>query len=151
MPRVMVVEDQEVIRSNLSQILVLSGVDVIEAEDGLVALNKLQSFKDKEAAGAPQLIISDLSMPRMDGFALLEQVRKDPVFIRTPFVLLTAHSDVDDVKRAFELGVSDYMIKPFEIEDLIAMVTRHLEASAPEPQNAPASALLSQDSDFFLE
>jgi CheY-like chemotaxis protein len=151
MPRVMVVEDQEVIRSNLSQILVLSGVDVIEAEDGLIALNKLQSFKNKEAGGAPQLIISDLSMPRMDGFALLEEVRKDPVFVKTPFVLLTAHSDVDDVKRAFELGVSDYMIKPFEVEDLIAMVVRHLESNTAEPQCAQTSTMLSQDSDFFLE
>lgn len=150
MPRVMVVEDQEIIRSNLSQILELSGVDVIEAEDGLVALNKLQSLKDKDS-GVPQLIISDLSMPRMDGFALLEKVRQDSDFVTTPFVLLTAHSDVSDIKRAFELGATDYMIKPFEIEELIAMVTRYLESGHVGHQDAPKPELPVSDSDFFLE
>lgn len=156
MPRVMIVEDQEIIRSNLAQILSLSGVDVVEAEDGVMALDKLLSLQHK-GQGVPQLIISDLSMPRMDGFALLERVRQEPAYIKTPFVFLSAHSDVSDINRAFELGASDYLIKPFEIEELIAMVSQHLEASQSKPESSVVPEAASKiesnfsDPDFFLE
>jgi DNA-binding response OmpR family regulator len=152
MPRVMIVEDQEIIRNNLSQILALSGVDVIEAEDGVDACDKLQACKQK-GLNLPLLIISDLSMPRMDGFALLEHVRQDSSYEATPFIFLTAHSDVSDIKRAFELGATDYLIKPFEIEELIAMVSLHLDSAKPDISQSTTSRTepLTRDSDFFLE
>lgn len=151
MPRVMIVEDQEIILDNLSQILNISGLDVIEAEDGLEAYAKLLDYKSRPQQ-APQMIISDLTMPRMDGFTLLEHVRQDSVYRDIPFVLLTAHSDVSDLKRAFELGATDYLIKPFEIDELIAMVSLHLKPLKTGVDfSAPRSQGVLSDSGFFLE
>ncbi|HEX4878631.1 MAG TPA: response regulator [Limnobacter sp.] len=125
MPRVMIVEDDRTILENMAQLLTLSGLHVLEAHDGMMAMNLLQQLKDTPDH-RPCLIISDLMMPSMDGYQLLRAVRKDPVYETLPFVLLSARSDASDIQRAFALGASDYLVKPFEVEQLIELVRYHL-------------------------
>jgi signal transduction histidine kinase len=83
----------------------------------------------------PDLIISDVSMPGMDGFALCECVRANPRFAQTPFIFLTARGERADMRRGMGLGADDYVIKPFEPDDLLAAVNVRL-ARAAEAQAA---------------
>ena len=149
MPRVMIVEDDPTILSNLSQLLQLSGVDVTEACDGAVALAALQSIQSK-GGFLPCLIVSDLMMPKMDGFELLRAVRGDEVFKSIPFVLLSARSEASDLQEAFALGANDYLVKPFEVEQLMDVIRHHIATNTAGPsiksgEDVPAST------DFFLE
>ena len=149
MPRVMIVEDQELILENVAQLLRLSGLDVVEALDGSIAYELLCHFRD-DPTQRPKLIISDLMMPIMDGFELLSLVRSDPVYEQVPFVLLTARSDVSDLKKALTLGASEYLIKPFEVEELMAVVTDQLSGTA-DRGKGNLGGLIAPVSDFELE
>lgn len=149
MPRVMIVEDDLTILSNLSQILQLSGLDVIEAHDGQVALTILQQRK-ADGSGLPKMIVSDLMMPNMDGFDLLRAVKDEPDFEAIPFVLLSARSDAADLHEAFTLGASDYLVKPFEVEQLMDVI-RHFLSKVDAAQNESISRESRADTGFFLE
>jgi CheY-like chemotaxis protein len=128
MSRVMVVEDDSIILSNLSQLLALAGLDVIEASDGEQAIAYLEEAK-KNPKIAPAMVLSDLMMPNVDGFELLKHIRNDAVYERLPFVLLTARSESQDLKQAFDLGANDYLVKPFEVDQLMDLVRRQLSLS----------------------
>lgn len=125
MARVMIVEDDSIILSNLSQLLGLTGLDILEASDGQEALTLLEAGRGNPRL-IPNVILSDLMMPNVDGFQLLTSVRADADFSEIPFVLLTARSDSNDVKTAFDLGANDYLVKPFELDELILVVKRQL-------------------------
>ncbi|HEX4842782.1 MAG TPA: response regulator [Limnobacter sp.] len=148
MPRVMIVEDDITILTNMAQLLSLSGLHVLEAHDGLMAIKMLQDLKSSPER-QPCLIISDLMMPNMDGYELLRAVRKDPVFEALPFVLLSARSDSSDIQRAFALGASDYLVKPFEVEQLMDLVRYHLRQSGEEVGSLSGNP--DGDPDFTLE
>jgi two-component system sensor histidine kinase/response regulator len=149
MPRVMIVEDDMTILSNLSQLLQLSGLDVVEAHDGRMALDLLLAASSIPGA-LPRMIVSDLMMPNMDGFELLHAVRNTAELHALPFVLLSARSDASDLQHAFSLGASDYLIKPFEVDQLIDVIryqmsqVHHQEAKGPGKDVKAAT-------DFFLE
>lgn len=153
MPRIMIVEDDETILSNLSQILQLSGLDVIEAQDGMMAFDLLLEAHEK-GSGIPQMVVSDLVMPNMDGFDLLRSVRRDPFYKNLPFVLLSARSDASDLQQAFALGASDYLIKPFEVEQLFDVVRHHLSKSSGQEggdTDANGTGFIVGSNGFFLE
>ena len=146
MPRVMIVEDDLTILENLSQLLRLNGLNVTEAHDGQMALECLK-HPDNQGVAAPLMIVSDLMMPRMDGFELLRAVRSDPALKHLPFVLLSARSDSSDLQQAFMLGANDYLIKPFEVEQLMDVIGIHLARTTVANQRAVGQV----NSDFFLE
>jgi CheY-like chemotaxis protein len=154
MPRVMIVEDDPIILSNLSQILQLAGLDVIEAHDGQFALNLLRENHLNDSV-LPKMIVSDLMMPNMDGFELLGAVRSDPKLKSIPFVLLSARSDASDLQQAFSLGANDYLVKPFEVEQLMDVIRYNLDKMSrpadPTLQDQMKSSNSTVDSDFFLE
>lgn len=149
MPRVMIVEDDPTILSNLSQLLQLSGLDVTEACDGAVALSCLQESQST-GVGKPCLILSDLMMPNMDGFELLGAVRSNAAFKSIPFVLLSARSEASDLQQAFDLGANDYMIKPFEVDHLMEVIRYHLSTSTELPSGMSGEGVAA-GTDFFLE
>lgn len=151
MPRVMIVEDDPTILSNLSQILQISGVDVIEAHDGQVAWDLLKSDPSSDGAGLPKMIVSDLMMPNMDGFDLLRAVRADSDLKALPFVLLSARSDVSDLQQAFLLGANDYLVKPFDVDHLIDVIRFHMTVKVAGSEGALAGKGYREDSDFYLE
>lgn len=149
MPRVMIVEDDMTILSNLSQLLQLSGLDVIEAHDGRMALDLLQhALQDQDAL--PRLIVSDLMMPKMDGFELLHSVRNTTELHAMPFVLLSARSDTSDLQHAFFLGASDYLIKPFEVDQLMDVIRYQMSRVNEQEAGGPGKDVKAS-TDFFLE
>ena len=149
MPRVMIVEDDLTILSNLSQILQLSGLDVSEACDGAMALELLRE-NHAQGNGMPRLIVSDLMMPKIDGFELLRTVRGYAVFKSIPFVLLSARSEASDLQQAFALGANDYLVKPFEVEHLIDVIRYHISEGTEQTGGTPVAGFTA-GTDFFLE
>lgn len=84
----------------------------------------------------PDLILLDLGLPRVDGFAVLTDIRRrrasnQLVFAHMPIIVMTARHTVDDVKRAVSLGAADYLAKPFEIPALLGRMAKHLGSRAP--------------------
>lgn len=113
--RVLVVEDDEAIRQLVEMTLELEGHEVTTAADGRAALAVLD-------AAAPDVVVTDVMMPGMNGWELLAVLRADPVRLALPVLLLTARGVPDDVRRGRELGASALLDKPFEIDELLAVV-----------------------------
>jgi signal transduction histidine kinase len=103
-------------------ILESEGYAVITATDGLEALELMEDTK-------PDLILADIMMPRMDGYALYEEVRARPEWVPIPFVFLTARSEREDKLKGKGLGVEDYITKPFDAEELVVSVRSRLGRS----------------------
>jgi len=120
---ILIVEDSAQIRSIIAQSLLMEGYDTEQASDGLKGLEKL---KEK----VPDLILSDINMPHMDGLEFFQAVRKVPEWTAIPFVFLTSHSTPEDVQRGKELGVEDYLTKPIEPDDLVKIINARLYRSA---------------------
>ncbi len=119
---ILVVEDDPGLLEGIRTILELDGYAVTTAENGVQALDVLQS-----TPVLPELIVSDIMMPRMDGIQLLQEVRKQPAWVTVPFIFLTARSSKADIQRGKKLGVDDYLIKPFDAEDLLVAVEARLD------------------------
>lgn len=109
---VVVADDQSsmrsLIRHGLSQ---LGFTDIREAPDGESALKAL-------TAKPPQLVLSDLNMPGLDGLALLKTVRETDALKKLAFIMLTGSSDRESVQKAIQLGVNNYIVKPFTVANL---------------------------------
>jgi two-component system chemotaxis response regulator CheY len=110
--RILIVDDQRAMRQLVNSSLRQLGCNTtFECADGHEAINELVRF-------GPQLIISDLNMPRMDGLGLLEAVRASPTHGKTAFIMLTSRGEVELVKKAVALGVNNYLVKPFALDGL---------------------------------
>lgn len=106
--KILIVDDMSTMRRLVKKACVGLGFSNIEeAEDGQKAWEKLQ------AAGDFQLIISDWNMPNCTGLEFLKKVRADSKFKKMPFVLLTAEAEASQIAEAIQLGVSNYIVKPF--------------------------------------
>jgi serine/threonine-protein kinase PpkA len=123
MALILVVEDEDAIRSNIVRLLSLEGFETVAAADGQAGL---AHARDR----APDLIISDVNMPGMDGFALLAAVRADGVLETTPFVLLTALDDRGSMRRGMTTGADDYLSKPFTRTELLEAVEAQIRKKA---------------------
>jgi len=118
----LVVEDNTVMLDGLRDILSLEGFNVLTAANGLEGLTVLESVK-------PDMIISDIAMPEMDGFEFYECVRSKQEWVTIPFVFLTARSEKEDVLKGKDLGVEDYLIKPLTRDELVSAVHARLNRS----------------------
>ncbi len=120
MKKILVVEDEAGIRLNLTLMLKGEGYEVDSAEDGRAGIDHAKSF-------GPDLIVSDVMMPELDGFGLLEALRADPRFADTPFIFLTALSDRTSMRRGMNLGADDFLNKPFTRDELVEAVNSRLK------------------------
>ena len=120
MKKILIVEDEAGIRLNLTLMLKGEGYTVDSAEDGRAGIEHAKSF-------GPDLIVSDVMMPELDGFGLLEALRADPRFVDTPFIFLTALSDRTSMRRGMNLGADDFLNKPFTRDELIEAVNTRLK------------------------
>lgn len=111
--KVMVVDDEARMRKLVKDFLTRDDFNVIEAEDGEDALNKF--YENKDIA----LIILDVMMPKMDGWEVCREIRKDS---KVPIIMLTARGDERDELLGFDLGVDEYISKPFSPKILVARV-----------------------------
>lgn len=129
--KILVVEDDAVMRAHLVRLLQLDDFDTIEASNGREAL-------DIARREAPSLILSDVMMPEMDGYGLLEALRADPATAATPFIFLTASSDRLDRRRGMNLGADDYIGKPFSHEEVREAVSARLKRMQALEKNVSA-------------
>ena len=116
---ILVVDDQPANLRVVTTLLARHGYEVITAASGPEALATA-------SAQAPDLMLLDMMMPGMDGFALLAQIKQRPELLRLPVVFLTAAQDRDLLLRAFDAGAVDYVTKPFMPEELLARVNAHV-------------------------
>jgi CheY-like chemotaxis protein len=123
--RVLVVDDDAVIRNLLEVNLQLEGYEVSLAIDGGDALTQV-------AAAPPDLILLDVMMPGMDGWDVAKRLKNDEIAAAIPVVLLTARAMRADVQRGTDLGVEGYVTKPFDPDELLAVIDRLLGAGARE-------------------
>lgn len=118
--KILVVDDENRMRKLLKDFLVKSGYEVLEAEDGEKAVDIFMVEKDIA------LIILDVMMPKMDGWQVCREIRKNS---KVPIIMLTAKSSEEDELRGFELGVDEYISKPFSPKILVARVEAVLRRS----------------------
>ncbi|HEX5757316.1 MAG TPA: EAL domain-containing protein [Arenimonas sp.] len=117
--KILIAEDDATIRTNLVRTLRLEGYEVTSAENGLEALRMAKET-------VPELVLSDVMMPELDGHGLLAALRGDPRTASVPFVFLTARADRSDVREGMKLGADDYLTKPFQRDELLDMVRTQL-------------------------
>lgn len=115
MKKILVIDDTDFIREDIATTLQFEGYETMTAEDGLAGIEMAKSER-------PDLILCDVSMPRMDGFGALEQIRKTDGIRTVPFIFLTAKAEKADMRRGMELGANDYLTKPFTTDELINAV-----------------------------
>jgi diguanylate cyclase (GGDEF)-like protein len=132
-PKVLVVDDDDFIRDVVS-VSLEDEYYVIEAADGAEGLDMIK----KEV---PDLVICDYSMPRMNGLELCKKVREMSLFLNLPFLMLTGKGEVQDKVEGLEAGADDYIVKPFEPEELAARVKMALKRSVRDLDANPLTRL----------
>ncbi|MCW3091982.1 MAG: transcriptional regulator [Ferruginibacter sp.] len=120
MKKILLIEDNDDIRSNTAEILALSSYQVIEAENGKIGV-------EKAIENGPDLIICDIMMPVLDGYGVLHAVHKNEGIKNTPFIFLTAKAERSDFRKGMELGADDYITKPFSGTELLNAVDSRLK------------------------
>jgi two-component system, OmpR family, response regulator MprA len=121
--RVLVVDDDRALRDALRRALTLGGYDVVAAEGGREGLERVRSSR-------PDVVVLDLLMPDVDGIEVCHRRRADGD--RTPILMLTARDAVDDRIAGLDAGADDYLVKPFDVEELKARVRALIRRSSPE-------------------
>ena len=119
---IMIVDDSVTVRKVTSRLLERQGYDVVTAKDGVDAIEQLENVK-------PDLMLLDIEMPRMDGFEVTNLVRHHEVHQDLPIIMITSRTGEKHRERAFSLGVTHYMGKPFQEAELLSNVENLLEAS----------------------
>ncbi len=120
MANILIVDDDHIIRQNLTDILEqIGGHDVLAAKDGFECLELAR-------ANAPDLIICDVEMPRLDGYGVVEALQQDTATATIPFIFLTGRSDKISMRQGMTLGADDYLPKPFHIDELMNAVNTRL-------------------------
>ncbi len=118
-PRILVVEDTPEIAYLIRFILERQGFQVDQRDDGREALQALDQ-------PAPDLVVSDIMLPYIDGIEFVQRIREREAWESVPVVMLTARSSENDIVRAFDAGADDYVVKPFQPDELVARLQRLL-------------------------
>ena len=133
--KILVVDDDRAINELIKVNLELVGYTVVQAYDGIegfaVAKQEL-----------PSLIILDVMMPDVDGYTVAQRVRLNPELKNTPILMLTALSQLNDKVKGFDIGVDDYLVKPFEMEELKVRVRALLKRTKQIPESVAVKELL---------
>lgn len=120
MTKILLLEDDPGVRLPVVDLLETANYTVLTAEDGRAGIELARKEK-------PDLIVSDIMMPEMDGYEVFEALQKDPLTAVIPFIFLTAKTDPADIREGLGLGADDYITKPFEPEALLDAVDTRLE------------------------
>lgn len=123
MPTILVVDDHEEIREALAEILEEEGHQVQQAVDGLDALESIE-------ASVPDVILLDIAMPGMDGLETLRRLKEMPGCTKLPVIMVTAQGDRQNMVKAVQLGVRDYITKPWEPGEVEMCVNWAIKAAS---------------------
>lgn len=119
---ILVVEDDQHLMEGIRDILEINEYEVLTATHGQAGLEILHSRSEP-----PDLIVSDIMMPYMNGYEFFEAVRANDAWIAIPFIFLTAKGERDDIHRGKRMGAEDYVVKPFDADDLLVAVSAKLD------------------------
>src|SRR6266545_5952440 len=111
--RVLLIDDEQFYFKLIKKTLKEADYDLEYSKSGNEGLGKIPSFE-------PEMLIIDLKLPEMDGFQILERLRRDPKFSYIPVIVITSKDELSEKLKAFELGADDYLVKPFQPEELVA-------------------------------
>ena len=132
-PRILLADDNADMREHIARILG-DQYELVTAGDGEAALGKAREVR-------PDLILSDIMMPRLDGFGFLKSLRTDPKMVNVPFIMLSARAGEEAHAEGVDAGADDYLIKPFSARELLARIAAHLKlAKARQHANELAQA-----------
>lgn len=120
MSTILIVEDEHPLRNNLEEMLNNAGYMTMTAENGKEAITKLYEK-------IPDLILSDIKMPEMDGLELLADIQKKDEFLTIPFIFLTSKSELSDIRTGMIMGAEDYITKPFKYNELLKTIDIRLK------------------------
>jgi len=125
-PTILVVEDDSNLLLGIRDILEVAHYEVLSASNGLEALNVLH----EHSARPPNVIVSDIGMPHLDGYGLLDAVRQEREWMEIPFIFLTARTERGDIRTGMVAGADDYLPKPFKTNDLLLAIQAKLKRRA---------------------
>lgn len=133
--KILVIDDDLAINELIKVNLELAGYKVVQAFDGVkgFALAKQE---------LPSLVVLDVMMPEVDGFTVAQRIRKNAQTAEVPILMLTALSQINDKVKGFDIGVDDYLVKPFEMDELLVRVRALLKRTAQIPKTAAVRELL---------
>lgn len=115
MATILVVEDNRTILENTTELLEMEGYSVITATNGKEGYSKVLKF-------LPDLIVSDIWMPEMDGFELLKNLRTHADLKNIPLIFFSARSEKKDIKKGIDMGAYDFIVKPSDLSDLLVSI-----------------------------
>lgn len=119
MKKILVIEDEMFIRDNLIELLEIEGFEAKGAENGFVGLQLAKDYQ-------PDLILCDVMMPELDGYGVLTALREEATTAKIPFMFLTASADRNNLQKIREMGMIEYIIKPFNIDKFLATINHRL-------------------------
>ena len=118
--KILVVDDEPTIVRLMEFILARQGHEMIVAVNGEEALEKIKSQH-------PDLVLLDIMMPRIDGYEVAQRLRADPATAKLPIIMLSAKAQDEDIRKGVEVGVDEYITKPFTPDHLVQVVAKHLD------------------------
>jgi DNA-binding NarL/FixJ family response regulator len=154
---ILVADDDFATRLSITDYLEITGYSVIPAENGKEALGLVEEFQ-------PHLIVTDITMPEMDGYEFVRRVRTRPAFRLLPVIFLTERTSTQERIRGYQMGCDNYLAKPFELQELGAVIRSLLDryaliaqapSNSPKPEPTPTEARSRANSqpeaDFFTQ
>jgi two-component system, sensor histidine kinase and response regulator len=123
MTKILVIDDEDMLREEIVEWLTLEGYEAIGAADGVEGVNAAVLHQ-------PDLIVCDINMPRLDGYGVLIDVQANSTMRLTPFIFLTARTGLSEIRKGMQLGADDYLTKPFDRLDLLRAIQTRLDRKA---------------------
>ncbi|MBZ0297985.1 MAG: response regulator [Anaerolineae bacterium] len=127
MTKILVIDDETILRQEITEWLTLEDYEVINAADGRAGVEA--AFQHQ-----PDLVISDVLMPHLDGYGVLLEMRSNPLTVDTPFIFLTARTAHEDMRQGMSLGADDYITKPFTRQELLEAIEIRLGKKAAQEE-----------------
>ncbi len=119
MKKILLIEDDTILRENTAELLELASYEVITAANGIIGVEQAKKHK-------PDIIVCDIMMPELDGYGVIETLSKLEVTKYIPFIFLSAKTERKDIRKGMEMGADDYLTKPFEEPELINAIESRL-------------------------
>jgi diguanylate cyclase (GGDEF)-like protein len=127
MTKVLIIEDEDLIRENIAELLEIEDFEVETAINGMQGLQQAKK-------NIPDLILCDVMMPKLDGYQVLTELRKQPETANIPFIFLTAKAERTDLRQGMNLGADDYLTKPCSSEELLEAIAARLQRNAQQQE-----------------